>query len=145
MNTKPFFLIMLYFSVLGVLLSGYLSYQTLFAPEGCGQALMTCGTDPVRFFGVPQCILGFVFFLAVGVVSALGALTDKGSKLVTAQVSLSLAGTLFAGGLSYYELWIREPAPTAMPSCVYGFFLFLGVLLAALLVRQESGQYAPSG
>ncbi|MDO8303617.1 MAG: hypothetical protein Q7T18_10280 [Sedimentisphaerales bacterium] len=137
MNTKPFFLLMLYFSVLGVLLSGYLSYNTLFVKEGCGQLLITCGTNPVKILGVSQCIWGFAFFVIVAVLAAIGSFTDRGKRLIQAQVILGICGSLFAGGLSYYELWLRTPRPDTMPSCVYGFFLFLGVLITALLVKNE--------
>lgn len=137
MIARPFFLLILYFSALGTLLSGYLSYHTLFRPEGCGQALITCGAKPVEFFGVSQCVYGFVFFVIVLVVGILGlTMKERVQQLMNLQVILGIAGTLFAGGLSYYELWIQEPKPAVMPSCVYGFFLFLGVLLTAYLARQ---------
>ncbi|MFA6512186.1 MAG: hypothetical protein WCV86_03630 [Patescibacteria group bacterium] len=137
MTSRPFFLLILYFSVLGSLLSGYLSYNTLFRSEGCGQALITCGEKPVEFFGVSQCIYGFIFFVIVLVVSILGlTMKDRAKKLMSLEVYLGIAGTLFAGGLSYYELWIQTPKPMSMPSCVYGFFLFGGVLLTAYLAKQ---------
>ncbi len=127
---------MLYLSGLGAILSGYLSYQTLFQTLGCGQSLITCGGDPVRFFGIPQCVLGFVAFVAVFLVAGLLIKSSAPKKLLNIQFWLSLAGTLFAGGLSYYELWIKLPAPTVMPACVYGFFLFIGAGLAAWLARR---------
>lgn len=133
---------MLYFSVLGVLLSGYLSYNTLFAPEGCGNALITCGTDPVIIIGVSQCIWGFLMFLAVAILAALGAFFPRGERYIKTELILGTIGTLFAGGLSYYELWLRDIPLATMPSCVYGFFLFLGVLITAALAQQhvQSGQ-----
>jgi hypothetical protein len=45
MNARPFFLIILYFSALGLLLSGYLTHATYFGPSGCGQALITCSGE----------------------------------------------------------------------------------------------------
>ena len=135
MKAKPFYLIILYFSVLGMLLSGYLSYYALFQSEGCSLALITCGEQPVKFFGVSQCVYGFVFFLIVGVVSVIGIAKQSSKCLMNTEVILGIAGSLFAGGLSVYELWIREPAPVTMPSCVYGFFLFLGAFLTALIAK----------
>jgi disulfide bond formation protein DsbB len=141
MNTKPIYLLMLYFAALGALLSGYLSFYTLFRAEGCGNALLTCGDDPVQILGVSQCIWGFFMFLAVGVVAALGAFAGKARQMRMPGIILGTIGTLFAGGLSAYELWFRSPPPYTMPSCVYGFFLFLGVVIAAVLVqRQKAGE-----
>lgn len=132
---RAFSVISLYFSSLGVALSGYLSYQTLFVSTGCTQALLTCGENPVRIIGVPQCVLGFTMFLMVGIVGMIIFQTNRPRPFVNTQIIFGLAGTLFSGGLSFYELWIRQPAPFTMPACVYGFFLFLGILMTAVLAR----------
>ena len=136
MNVKPFAYIMIYFSVLGLLLSGYLSYNTLFAPAGCSTALITCGGEtPVEILGVSQCIYGFFMFLATGAVAIVIMYSKKPSRWLSTQVVLGIISSLFGGGLSAYELWFRNPAPTTMPSCVYGFFLFLGVLITTLITK----------
>ncbi|MBI2984501.1 MAG: hypothetical protein HYY50_02655 [Candidatus Kerfeldbacteria bacterium] len=136
-QTRSLATVAIYFASLGILLSGYLSYQTLFAPIGCSQALITCGGTPVEFFGIPQCVLGFIMFLAAAIVSILILESMRPAPWLSIQLWLSLAGTLFAAGLSVYELWLRQPAPTTMPSCVYGFFLYLGVLIATILARRQ--------
>lgn len=91
----------------------------------------------VKNSGVPQCVLGLVMFVIVAVLSVLILRASRPRGLLSTQVNLSLVGTLFAGSLSFYELWIQQPPPVTMPSCVYGFFLFLGVFLAATLARQD--------
>lgn len=62
-------------------------------------------------------------------------------KIITA---IALFGLCFSGYLSYLELFAR-PAPTScptigapgtvlgQPACVYGFFMYLAVLVVALL------------
>ena len=127
---------MIYFSVLGLLLSGYLSYNTLFAPAGCSRALITCGGEkPVEILGISQCIYGFFMFLATAGVAIAIMYSKNLSRWLTTQVVLGIVSSLFGGGLSAYELWFRSPEPTTMPSCVYGFFLFLGVLITALITK----------
>lgn len=136
MNVKLFTYIMIYFSVLGLLLSGYLSYNTLFAPAGCSRALITCGGEkPVEILGISQCIWGFFMFLATAAVAIILMYTKNRSRWLSAQIVLGVISSLFGGGLSAYELWFRAPAPITMPSCVYGFFLFLGVLITTLISR----------
>ena len=58
-------------------------------------------------------------------------------------VAISLFGTLFSGGLTYVELFgnaaLSCPAPGApgtvfgYPACVYGFFMYLTILVLAAL------------
>lgn len=134
---KPLAAVILYLAALGVLLSGYLSYQTLFVGSGCTRALITCGGEPVRFFGVPQCVFGLFMFLAVGAVAIRLMTSTSLRRWWNIQLWLSLAGTLFAAGLSVYELWFRQPAPTTMPACVYGFFLYLGILITTIVARRS--------
>lgn len=56
--------------VLGLLFSGYLSYQEFFGdPENAGcNALGQPGT----IFGYPPCIYGFLMYLIIMIISALG-------------------------------------------------------------------------
>jgi hypothetical protein len=136
---------MLYFSALGLLLSGYLSYNTLFVTTGCSQALITCGgTTPVQILGVSQCIYGFFMFLATAGVAVALLQGAKPKTWLPIQLWLGVASSLFGGGLSVYELWFRTPKPTTMPSCVYGFFLFFGVLLTAFLAKNAIRDSAPN-
>ena len=135
---KSLAIVILYLSFLGILLSGYLSYHTLFVSTGCSKALITCGGNPVKILGIPQCVLGFVMFFAVFLISVHLFTGGQAKRWMTVLIYLGIAGSLFAGGLSTYELWIRHPLPTTMPSCVYGFFLYLGILLTAILGWRES-------
>lgn len=141
MNTRPFLLITLYFSVLGLLLSGYLTYYTYFsdASMGCGGALISCGgVNPVKIFGVSQCAYGLVMFMATTGIAIAGLYATKTKRLVMSLLVVSVVGTLFAGVLSAYELWWRIPRPLTMPSCVYGFFLYLGILITTLFVLNQT-------
>lgn len=132
MNAKPFLLITLYFSALGLLLSGYLTYYTYLsgASAGCGIALISCGgANPVKIFGVSQCAYGLVMFVATATIAIIGMYATTIQRLLSSLFIVSVIGTLFAGVLSAYELWWRLPKPSTMPSCVYGFFLYLGILI----------------
>lgn len=149
MNTKPFLLITLYFSALGILLSGYLTYYTYFSgiSTGCGVALISCGGEhPVKIFGVTQCVYGLVMFAVTAGIAIAGLYATKIKRLLTTLLGVSVFATLFAGVLSAYELWWQIPRPTTMPSCVYGFFLYLGILITTLLTMNamEATQKNPS-
>jgi len=141
---KPFLLIVFYLTTLGLLLSGSLTYATYFRPTGCSQALITCGGDtPVTIFGVTQCVYGLIMFALIGVLAILAWKHQRGETFLQLLVWLGAIATLFAASLSYYELWIRLPKPATMPSCVYGFFLYIGVLLTALLARRADRSEHP--
>lgn len=140
MSTKPLFIIALYLSALGLLLSGYLTYYNYFSglTAGCGVALISCGgVNPVKIAGISQCVYGLAMFTATTGIALAGLYAAKVQRLVAALLGVGLLGTLFAGALSAYELWWQIPRPTTMPSCVYGFFLYLGILIAAALARNE--------
>jgi len=74
---------------------------------------------------------------------------------------IALFGLCFSGYLSYQELFVRQTAsscPTigtpgtvlGQPACVYGFFMYLAVLVVAALglrgrVRSKTGSARPAG
>lgn len=120
------------FALLGVLLSGYLSWYNIWGP-GCHQAVISCsgGGRSVLIFGLPTCIYGFFMFLSVAVLSLLVA---RGRlSIIRIILGVSIVGTGFAGGVAVYELWPTEAGLTSVPACVYGFFLYLGALIFSAL------------
>lgn len=139
--------LILLFSVLGVLLSGYLSYKTLFVAAGCSQGFLAefvnCGAKPVNIFGVPSCVYGFFMFATVAVLALIGFSKLNNRGLLKAEMVLGVIGTLFAAGLSIYELWIIKVQFSVLPSCVYGFFLYLGVLIVSTLSFRQKGESVP--
>jgi len=66
-------------SIMGVLFSGYLSYYELFAPGGCGEAIISCGTKPFDIANVPACVYGFIMYLVLLLVT--GSSLLKGRKV----------------------------------------------------------------
>jgi len=65
--------IILLVSIAGLLFSGYLSYQELFA-GGCDTGCTIFA--PQSLLGIPVCVYGFVMYLTIVVVTTLG-LTKK--------------------------------------------------------------------
>lgn len=63
--------IVLVISILGLLFSGYLSYNELFA-GGCTTGAITCGAKSISIFGLPACVYGFFMYLVIFVVVVLG-------------------------------------------------------------------------
>jgi hypothetical protein len=57
---------------------------------------------------------------------------------------IGIAGVLFSGTLAVYELWFQKPTPTTLPACVYGFFLYLGILIVSFLAVRSFAKSAPA-
>jgi len=59
----------------GLAFSGYLSYGELFT-GGCNLAGIKCGST-FSLFSLPACVYGFIMYLAVTIISALGLGSKK--------------------------------------------------------------------
>ncbi|RJO59697.1 hypothetical protein C4546_01270 [Candidatus Parcubacteria bacterium] len=130
MLTKKGYMLVGLFALAGVALSGYLSYVNLFK-KGCTDTFITCSgsTGPVEILGVPNCVYGFFMFLAVLILALFGLKMTEKKGLHTSVLVLGVIGTLFALGLSIYEIfWLK---PDTLPACVYGLFFYLGILITA--------------
>lgn len=55
----------------GLLFSGYLSYNELFA-GGCNLNFISCGTRTGPIFGLPACVYGFFMYLTVFIITLFG-------------------------------------------------------------------------
>lgn len=140
MKARSAYVTTLVFTALGLMLSGYLSFYTLFR-SGCTKGFLpflNCGgSTPVKILGMPQCVVGFIMYFAVAVVALIGLRAlAKRSVMMTTMV-IGIAGVLFSGTLSVYELWFQKPAPTTTPACVYGFFLYLGILIVSAIALKS--------
>lgn len=69
--------IILAISVGGLIFSGYLSYNELFA-AGCSEGLIKCSSE-FSLYGLPACVYGFLMYLALTVTSIAG-LIHKGKN-----------------------------------------------------------------
>ena len=138
MQTKKGFLLTGIFALAGVVLSGYLSYVNIWA-KGCEQTLIKCGANgPVKIFGVPNCVYGFFMFLAVLVLAIIGLKIANKHCINKAILVLGIIGTLFALGLSIYEIfWLK---PDTLPACVYGFIFYVGILITAIVGNRKKDE-----
>lgn len=132
MQPRTAFTTILILAGLGLLLSGYLSYWNLWGP-GCHEGplswLVSCGgPQKVLIFGLPTCVYGFFMYLAVAITAFLGIGATQSRRFLNVILGLGIFGTLFAGGLTIYELWILKLKFTALPACVYGLVLYAGIL-----------------
>jgi len=145
MTTKKLHVTIAILAFFGLLLSGYLTYKSLWS-TGCSQGFISryvsCGgSQKVLIFGQPTCIYGFAMYLVVFIVNAI-TWTKKQSSLWLTLVLLGIAGSLFSGGLTIYELFILNIQFTALPSCVYGLILYLGILVAAIQGRRQYSNHS---
>lgn len=146
MKRSTVYTLILVFAILGLIMSGYLTYYNLLGP-GCHQAIISCGPAPVKIFGLPNCVYGFFMYLTVVALAVVGLVKKQPSRgVLTAELIFGVIGSLFAAGLSVYELWIVNPVAGQLPACVYGFFLYLGVLIVSGLgLREKPAPVSPPG
>jgi len=76
MTKKWVLLGVLVISIAGMLFSGYLSYLELFA-SGCQFFPISCGENSPSFFSLPACVYGFVMYMTLVVLSAIGFVSKK--------------------------------------------------------------------
>ena len=75
MKTKQSLKVIFFLSIAGLLFSGYLSYQELFA-GGCQNSFIQCGSS-FSLFNLPACVYGFFMYLAIFIISLLGLRSKK--------------------------------------------------------------------
>lgn len=123
---------MLLLSIAGVLFAGYLSFykivnETCALGEGCSY-----------FLGYPTCLYGLIMFVLLFFASLL-IYTKKGKKeeLLKGMKIVSFLGIIFSAYFGIEELFFRQclggPCPYALllPTCVYGFFVYVLIFLLA--------------
>lgn len=140
-------IITIVFALLGVSLSGYLTYWNYFG-KVCYQnplsSIVSCGgPQRVLIFGQPTCVYGFAMFLAVAIVAIAGLRATPKKGIAKALVALGVAGTLFSGGLTIYELWILKIQFTGLPACVYGLIFYLGILVTSIVAYRNLKKQPP--
>ncbi|MBI4415060.1 MAG: hypothetical protein HY566_02370 [Candidatus Kerfeldbacteria bacterium] len=143
MRTRSALVLVALASLFGTLLSGYLTWRSIWG-GGCPintKTFLTCGG--VTIFGQPTCVYGFVMFLLVFLLSLFAWAKHGPKNLLSAVVTLSVVGTLFSASLSVYELWIRDVKLPSTPACVYGFFFYLIALFFSSLARRSHMEIVP--
>jgi len=114
------------FSLIGFLFSGYLTFIKLFT----GSCPLTEGC-PI-FLGYPACYYGFVLFLILLILSIMLMKNEKSVKKI---YYVSLIGILFALYSSVKELLYPSCLngicnySLLLPTCVYGFFMYLIIFI----------------
>lgn len=131
------------FGLLGTAMSGYLSYWTLFGPSCHAGPIswLSCGSRVVKLLGLPTCVYGLFMFLTVVVLIGLAWGKTQPMRFHRILRIVAIIGVLFSAGLSIYEIWIIELQK--LPACVYGFFLYAGILMTVWLGFRRSRTVIP--
>jgi hypothetical protein len=123
-------------SFLGTLFAGYLTYDKIFS----GQCTLAEGCS--YFVGLPTCLFGLLFYLAIFIVSII-ALFRKTHYKKTISI-ISFLAVIFSGYFSIYELFFAKPNiltgavfTLGLPSCVYGFVVLLIIFIVALKTNKK--------
>lgn len=69
--------VILVLAIAGVLFSGYLSYYELFSPNGCTDAIVSCGEKGFKIADLPACVYGFVMYLAILILTSWSIIKNK--------------------------------------------------------------------
>lgn len=142
-NARGFFITVALFALLGMALSGYLSYWNVFAETCSANPIpwLSCGSGTVTIFSLPTCVYGFFMFLAVLVADLVSLNAARTRSMIAATYYLGIVGVLFSGGLSVYELFVVKTPQ--LPACVYGLVFYLGILISAALWRRRVAAGSP--
>ncbi len=132
MRRKVSLITILIIAIAGIIFSGYLSYHTLFT-DGCSEEIISCGSEPIEIFGLSTCVYGFFMYLILIVMSITAIVRDKKRGLQKSLLIVGIAGLLFSGYLSVYESFFQGTTLTELPDCVYGFVMYLGIVIVAWL------------
>ncbi len=130
------------FAAAGSALSGYLSYINLWG-DGCEKAAISCSASasgPVMIIGLPNCVYGFAMFFIVFVL-AIASIARDLPKVRATIFWLAVVGTLFALGLSVYEIFWQKAS--SLPACVYGLVFYACILALSWMQRRTSSSIAP--
>ena len=112
--------------IAGVLFAGFLSFSKIFLQkcalnEGCSY-----------FFGIPTCIIGFTLFLQIFILAVMRLKTEnkEKEKYFSQLVQwISGIGILFSGYYAiqdiFFPLFPGLKYALILPSCAYGFFVFI--------------------
>lgn len=136
MNLTRNHIIILCANIIGLLLSGYLSYMNIWGP-GCSQGflsqIVSCGgPTKVLIWGLPTCVYGFGMYALIFIANMAAWSAVRPRAWWGALIGLSLAGILFGVGLMTYELFILKIQFTTLPACVYGLVLFATILITSI-------------
>jgi len=126
----------LYLSIAGVLFAGYLTLSKLLVG--------TCafGESCPFLWNHPVCIYGLILFFTI-MVSTISLLFHPADKLArNSLLYTSIFGVLFSGFYAYQEIF--HPIcgnfchyQLGLPTCVYGFIVFLAVLICVIIGRRK--------
>lgn len=77
MSLKTALKVIFFISIAGVLFSGYLSYYELFSPNGCADAVVSCGVKNVTIANLPACVYGLFMYTVILLISGLTLLRNR--------------------------------------------------------------------
>ncbi|HCM68623.1 MAG: hypothetical protein A2898_02355 [Candidatus Kerfeldbacteria bacterium RIFCSPLOWO2_01_FULL_48_11] len=143
MKKQTSLIIILILSVLGMMLSGYLSYLNLWK-VGCSEFFISCGgPKQVLIFGQPTCVYGFFMYLIVFILGIISLVKEKGGCAAKTLLGFAILGTAFSGFLTFYELVVLKIKFSGLPACAYGLILYAGILVFSILLVKNKQEVIP--
>jgi len=126
----------MFLSIAGILFAGYLTFNKLIL------GVCSFGESCPYLWGYPVCIYGLILFtiLLIAVIALLLKSKDKLANNMFFYASI--LGILFSGYYTYQEIFVITcPGgcrySMGLPTCMYGFLVFLAVFVCARLYRKR--------
>lgn len=136
MNKRKILYTAMYLSIAGILFAGYLTLNKLM------RNVCSFGEACPYLWGYPACIYGLILFTIL-FLTTLTLLLKKEDKLANPLfLYISILGVLYSGYFAYQDVFNPICGSNCvyqlgLPTCVYGFIVFLAVFVCMLFTRKN--------
>ncbi len=136
-SRKSYSALMLIFSLLGFLFSGYLSYSKIIL----GSCPLTEGCP--TFLSYPACVFGLGFFTILLILSIMLIRLKDSRILVKSILVISFLAVIFAAYSTYKEYAFPSclgdicDYSLLVPTCVYGLVMYIIIFILSLLAFKK--------
>ena len=136
MNKRKILYTATFLSIAGILFAGYLTINKLI------RGVCSFGESCPYLWGYPACVYGLILFFML-FLTTLTLLLKSSDKLAKCSFTyISILGVLYSGYFAYTELF--NPVcgnncvyQMGLPTCVYGFIVFLAVFLCMIVYKKK--------
>lgn len=136
MNVRKILFTAMFLSIAGILFAGYMTLQKFISG--------TCsfGEACPFLWGYPVCLYGLIIFFML-FLATLKLLLDSNDKLAKHIFKyISILGIIYSGYYAYQDIFhplCRDNCvyQLGLPTCVYGFIVFLAVFVCMILYRKK--------
>jgi uncharacterized membrane protein len=135
-NKRNILLTAMILSIAGILFAGYLTISKLIL------GVCSFGESCPFLFGYPVCIYGLILFTTLLITTISLNLNEKDRLSRCVLLLTSIIGVLFSGYYAFQEIFYPICGnfchyKLGLPTCVYGFIVFVAVFVCVMLYRRK--------